>query len=215
MMSFRPALVALLSALFLPAFAQVVDVPAAKEIKCSKAEVTCIAISPKGDRILVGLDHGAELYDLESGRKLYTFQYSEDESNVVYYCAFNPNGEYIVLIGYTGKRQVWDVKTGKQDKEIAPHNWIPDPRATKALGLQASNSAFDRFYQQAEAAHGELKAKAVKDGVVEFSNAKGELVQKLVPPANKDQHHRAPCLFHEGWFITGTDEGRVLFYNVR
>lgn len=195
--------------------AQVVDVPATKEIKCSKAEVTCLAVSPKGDKILVGLDHGAELYDLESGRKLYTYQFSEDESNVVYYCAFNPNGEFVVLTGYSGKREVWDVKSGKQDKEIAPHNWIPDPRATKAMGLQASNSSFDRFYQQAEASHGSVKAKAVKDGVVEFSDAEGKVLQKLAPPANKDPHHRAPCLFHEQWFVTGTDDGRVLFYTVR
>lgn len=195
--------------------AQVVEIPAAKEIKCSKAEVTCLAISPKGDKILVGLDHGAELYDLESGRRTHTFKFSEDESNVVYYCAFNPNGEYVVLTGYSGKREVWDVKTGEQDREIAPHNWIPDPRATKAMGLQASNSAFDRFYQQTEAGHGAVKAKAVKDGAVEFCDAEGNVMQKLVPPANKDQHHRAPCLFHEQWFITGTDDGRVLFYTVR
>ena len=195
--------------------AQVIAPAPVKEIKCSKAGVTCLAISPKGDRLLVGLDHGAELFDLESGKKIHTFPYSEDESNVVYHCAFNDNGEFVLLIGYSGKRQVYDVKTGKQEKVLADHRWVPTPGEVKAMGLTPANSAFDRFYQQSMAGHNDiLTARAIKDGAVEFVDDEGTVMQTPSFPTNKDQHHRAPCLFHDAWFITGTDDGRVLFYTL-
>jgi WD40 repeat protein len=211
------SLAPLTAALFLPVFisAQVVNEPPVKEIKASKAEVTCIAVSPKGDKILVGLDHGAELFDIESGKKLYTFPFSEDENSVVYHCAFNDNGEYVVLIGFTGKRQVYDVKTGKKESDLYDHKWIPDPRATKAMGLQPSNSAFDRFYQQTSAEHNGMKATAREKGAVSFTDVSGKELQRLDFPENKDMHHLAPCVFSGEWFITGTDNGRVLFYTVR
>lgn len=212
--------IALVAAFALPLHtlqAQVVAEPAAKEVKCSKAEVTYVAVSPKGDKLLVGLDHGAELFDLQTGKKLFTFPFSEDESNVVYYAAFNDNGEYVVLIGYSGKRQVYDVKTGRQEKDLYDHRWIPDPRATKAMGLQASNSAFDRYYQQGMAGKdGILTARSQKAGEVEFVDDEGAVMQTLKLGATvKDVHHRAPCLFHDASFITGTEDGRVLFYTLR
>lgn len=208
-------LLAIMATAAAPTRAQVVAEEPARTIRCSKAEVSCLAISPKGDKILIGLDHGAEIYDLESGRKLFTLPFSEDESNVVYYCAFNDNGEFVVLIGYTGKRQVYDVKNGKQEKVLTPHKWIPDPRQTKSLGLQAGNSSFDRFYQQAMSAHHDITARAGVDGGIEFVDDEGTVLQTITQPTNKDPHHRAPCLFHEQWFITGTDDGRVLFYSLR
>jgi WD40 repeat protein len=212
----RSALLATVALLVHTLQAQVVAEPAAKEIKCSKAQVTYVSVSPKGDKLLVGLYHGAELFDLHSGKKLYTFPFSEDESNVVYYAAFNDNGEFVVLIGFSGKRQVYDVKTGRQVKELHEHRWIPDPRATKAMGLQASNSAFDRFYQQGMAGRdGILTARSQKAGEVEFVDDEGAVMQILKLGVAKDPHHRAPCLFHDAWFITGTEDGRVLLYTLR
>ncbi|HRH36776.1 MAG TPA: hypothetical protein PK760_00430, partial [Flavobacteriales bacterium] len=81
--------------------AQVIDLPAARTIKTSKAEVTCFAIAPKGDRILVGLNKGAELIDLESGKKLFDFAYGDDGKTPVYHVSFNENGQFAVLIGST------------------------------------------------------------------------------------------------------------------
>lgn len=212
-MIFRPA--ALLACSISLASAQVVVEPAEREIRAGKAEVTCLALSPKGDKLLAGLDHGAELFDLESGKKLATFPFSEDESNVVYHCAFNDNGEYVVLIGYTGKRQVYDVKSGKQEKVLATQKWIPDPRAVKAMGLDPANSAFDRFYQQSMAGKDDiLTARSVKAGAVEFVDDEGTLMQTLDLGTAKDPHHRAPCLFTAEHFITGTEDGRVLFYSL-
>ena len=106
------------------------------------------------------------------------------------------------------------MKNGKQDKSLAGHRWIPDAIRTKDLGLKKGNSDFDRFYQQAEAQHGDITVRAAKDGTVVFTDTDGNALQTLTYPENKDQHHRAPCLFHNGQFITGTDDGRVLFYDL-
>lgn len=205
---FTASLIAFLSS------AQVVLEPAAKTIKCSKAEVTCLAVAPKGDRILVGTDKGAELMDLNTGKRIHTFPFAQDKSTAVYHCAFNDNGEYVVLIGATGKREVWDVKSGEQDRTLVKHGWIPDATRVKEMGLTIKNSLFDRFYQQSEAKQGDVTAKADKNGEVVFTDGSGAALQTLKAPLNKDQHHRAPCLFHDTWFVTGTDDGRVLLYTL-
>lgn len=206
-----------LSAAFLLAFAsnaQVVSEAAAKTIRTSKAEVVSFSISPKGDRLLVGLNKGAELYDLESGKKIFAFPYNEDGSTTVYRVGFNENGEYLLLIGHSGKRNVWDAKTGKQEKILKDHTWIPDPRAVKAMGLEMSNSAFDRFYQQSEIVVNGTAVRAAKNGAVEFVGADAKVARTITFPENKDQHHRAPLLLHDGQLLIGTDNGTVLFYTL-
>ncbi|HQV38397.1 MAG: hypothetical protein IPO60_16500 [Flavobacteriales bacterium] len=198
----------------LHASAQVVLDPPAKIIDLGKGQVTCLAIAPKGDRILMGTDRGAELRDLESGKRVAEFPYNENGSTTVYHGAFNDNGEYVVLIGFAGTREVWDVKTEKQDKRLAMYKWIPDAIRTRDLGLKKGNSDFDRFYQQGKAEHGNVAAHADKEGTVIFTDPDGNALQTLAFPENKDKLYRAPCLFHDDKFITGTDNGRVLFYDL-
>ena len=205
----------LLTAVLAPSFAQVVEDPAVRTIRTSKAAVVSLAIAPKGDRLLIGLDKGAELYDLETGKKVFALPYNEDGGTAVYYVAFNENGEYAMLIGHSGKRVVWDLKTGKPEPSLQQHRWVPDPRAVKAMGLEMSNSTFDRFYQQGELKFGAHTARSGKDGLVFIADADGKSVQQLKPDANKDQHHRAPLLLWQEWLLSGTDDGRVLFYRVR
>ncbi len=197
------------------ALAQVIATPAEKTARTAKAEVVSFAIAPKGDRLLVGLNKGAELIDLETGKKVFAFPYNEDGGTAVYHVAFNDNGEFAVLIGHSGKRVVWNLKTGKQETKLVQHHWIPDPRAVKAMGLDMSNSTFDRFYQQAELKHGDHTLRSVKHGTVEVVDAEGKVAQKLEFPENKDQHHLAPLMLWEQWLLVGTDDGRVLFYTVR
>jgi WD40 repeat protein len=196
--------------------AQVVTTPPAKTIRnTAKAEVVSLVISPKGDRVLVGLNKGAELYDIESGKKVRAFPFNEDDGTAVYHAAFNDNGEKVVLVGHTGKRTVWNVKTGEQEMVLRDNmTWIPEPTKLRAMGLEGKNSNFDRFYQQSEAKHGDITVRTGKHGLIEFMDAENKVVQKLEYPENKDQHHRAPLLFWEEWFITGTDDGRVLFYKL-
>lgn len=194
--------------------AQVVQTPAERTLRTTKAEVVCLAVAPKGDRLLVGLNKGAELIDIESGKKLLTIPYNEDGSMAVYHAAFNENGEYAVLIGHSGKRVVYSTTSGKPQPSLQQHRWVPDPRAVKAMGLDMSNSTFDRFYQQAELKDGDRAFRAVKDGAVEVTDAEGKVIQRLQFPENKDQHHRAPLLRWQDWLLVGTDDGRVMFYRV-
>ncbi|MBK7084998.1 MAG: hypothetical protein IPH53_10170 [Flavobacteriales bacterium] len=204
-----------LTLLLTNAQAQVVVEPAALTMRLAKCEVTCLALAPKGDRILIGTDKGAELWDIQSAKKVQTFVYNEDGSSTVYHAAFNENGEYVVLIGHSGKRVVGDVKNGKMDRVLNTYTWLPDPRAVKAMGFDMKNSTFDRFYQQLQAKHGDITARSGAKGIVEFSDVTGQVVQTLTFPENKDQHHKAPCLFMDGQFVTGTDDGRVLFYTLK
>lgn len=197
------------------AVGQVITVPAERELKASKSEVVSLAVAPKGDRLLVGSDKGAELYDLESGKRIFALPYNEDGGTAVYYVAFNENGEYAVLIGHSGKRVVWSMKTGKPEPSLVQHRWVPDPRAVKAMGLDMSNSTFDRFYQQVEVKHEDRILQSSKGGMVDVRDAEGKSVQKLEQPDNKDQHHVPPLLLWQQWLLTGTDDGRVLFYAIR
>lgn len=210
----RSIIMASASAAAAPLLAQVLSLPAERTIRTAKAEVVSLAIAPKGDRLLVGLNKGAELIDLETGKKVFTLPYSEDGAQAAYYVAFNDNGEYAVLIGHSGKRVVYSMKTGKPEPSLQQHRWVPDPRAVKAMGLDMSNSTFDRFYQQAELKDGAFALRAVKDGAVEVTDDDGRVVQRLEFAENKDQHHRAPLLRWKDWLLVGTDDGRVLFYKL-
>lgn len=213
-MMHRLLLAAAAAATVSAALAQVVAPVPSRTLRTAKAEVVSLAIAPKGDRILVGLSKGAEVIDLESGKKLFALPYSEDGGTAAYYAAFNDNGEYAVLIGHSGKRVVYSMKTGKPEPSLQQHRWVPDPRAVKAMGLDMGNSTFDRFYQQAEVQHGGHVLRATVHGAVEVVGADGKAVQKLEIPENKDQHHRAPLLIRDGQLLLGTDDGRVLFHTL-
>ena len=213
-MTLRALLLAATAIVVQLAAAQSVGETPSRTIKIGKAEVTALAIAPKNDRVLVGTNNGAVLHEIESGKKLYAFAYGEDGATAVYHVGFNDNGEFVVLIGPSGKRTVWSAANGQQEKVITPHRWIPDPRAVKAMGLEMSNSAFDRFYQQKEVVLGDVTVRAAKKGVVEFVGADGKVVRTITFPENKDQHHQAPLLLWENQLLIGTDDGRVLFYDV-
>ncbi|MGV3638060.1 MAG: hypothetical protein ACO1NQ_10520 [Flavobacteriales bacterium] len=213
-MILRSTLLAAAASLVHLVVAQTVSESPSRTIKTGKAAVTALAIAPKGDRVLVGTSNGAVLHEIESGKKVHAFPYGEDGATAVYHVGFNENGEFVVLIGPSGKRTVWSAATGSQEKVITPHRWIPDPRAVKAMGLEMSNSAFDRFYQQTEVKVGEVTVRAAKKGVVEFVGADGKVSRTITIPENKDQHHQAPLLLWEGKLLIGTDDGRVLFYDV-
>lgn len=211
----RSAGISFAALLFAPLLhAQVIGSKPDQTLRTAKAEVVALAISPKGDQLLVGLNKGAELLDLATGKKIHAFPYEEDGGTAVYHVGFNDNGEYVVLIGHSGKRTVWGVKSGKQEKVISDHRWVPDPRAVKAMGLDMKNSTFDRFYQQTTVEVGGHTLRTSKHGAVEVVDGEGKVVQRLEFPENKDQHHRSPLLLHDGRLLLGTDDGRVLFYTL-
>lgn len=193
--------------------AQVSESPS-RTINIGKAEVTSLAIAPKGDHVLVGTSDGAVYSNIETGKKVYAFPYAEDGGKAVYHTAFNDNGEFAVLIGHSGKRTIWSITNGKQEKVMTAHRWVPDPRAVKAMGLDMSNSTFDRFYQQTEVRIGDVLVRSGKKGIVEFVDAEGKVQRTITFPENKDQHHQAPLLLWDTFLLIGTDNGNVLFYDV-
>lgn len=196
--------------------AQAVLEPVARTLQNDKREVLFLAVAPKGDRLLVGTSKGADLLDIESGKRVFHLAFMQDDDENVWYAQFNDNGEYVMLAGFTGKREIWDMKTGKKEGgNLSNFSWMPNSLAMKKLNLKVGNSPFDRYYQQELAQHGDIAARADKNGTVEFTGKDGASIQTLMFPENKDQHHRAPCLFHDGRFITGTDNGKILFYMLR
>jgi len=191
--------------------AQVVNTTPLRTIRTSKSEVVSLAIAPKGDRILMGTGNGAELVDLEKGKRIHVFPYAADGGTAVYHVAFNANGEKVVLIGHSGKRAVWNVTTGKEEKVLRENLWIPEASQVRAMGLDMKNSSFDRFYQQTHVEHNGALLRAASNGSVEVLKA-DKVVQVITVAENKDQHHRAPLIIHDGRLLVGTDDGRVLFY---
>lgn len=193
--------------------AQVINPAPARSLRVSKNEVVALAIAPKGDRVLVGTSDGAELIDLDKGKRVLAFPYAADGGTTVYHVSFNDNGEKVVLIGHSGKRAVWSVTKGEEEKVLRENLWIPEATQVRAMGLDMKNSAFDRFYQQTQVEHGGMVFRAAPKGSVEVLK-EDKVLQLITVVENKDQHHRAPLIIHNGQLLMGTDDGRVLFYDL-
>lgn len=191
--------------------AQVLPATPARTIRTAKAEVVALAMAPKGDRVLVGTSNGAELIDLEKGKRIHAFPYAADGGTVVYHVSFNANGEKVVLIGHSGKRTVWSTVNGEEEKVLRENLWIPEATQVRAMGLDMKNSTFDRFYQQTQVEHAGHIYRAGAKGAVEVVKD-DKVVQLITVAENKDQHHRAPLLIHDDQLLVGTDDGRILFY---
>lgn len=185
----------------------------ARTIRTAKQQVVALAVAPKGDRLLVGTDKGGELLDLEKGKRLQQFAYEADGATTVYHASFNTNGEKVVLIGHSGKRRVWNLTTGEEEKVLRENLWIPEATTVRAMGLDMKNSSFDRFYQQTEAQHGELTFRAAENGTVQVLRG-DKLVSTITVAENKDRLYRPPVLVFDGQLLVGTDDGRVLFYTL-
>lgn len=184
-----------------------------RALRTAKQQVVALAVAPKGDRVLIGTDKGAELVDLEKGKRLQQFAYEADGATTVYHASFNANGEKVVLIGHSGKRRVWNLTTAEEEKVLRENLWIPEATAVRAMGLDMKNSSFDRFYQQTEAKHGELTFRAAENGAVQVLRG-DKLVSTITVAENKDRLYRAPVLVSDGQLLVGTDDGRVLFYTL-
>ena len=89
--------------------AQALLEPPDKTVKVSKEKVNCIHISPRGDQAIVGTSDGADLIDINTGKLVHHFKFMEDQQSEVWHAQFNDNGEWVMLAGFTGKRQVWNL----------------------------------------------------------------------------------------------------------
>jgi len=203
--------------------AQIVISPPYMTLKCAKSNVMAVSISPKGNVIGIGLSEYAELWDIDKEKKLFVLKH-ETPGGVKAAChiSFSPNGEYVATVDFKGKRKVWSVKKGAEDKYLKNHiEWLPEPDFVKnTLGLKMANSGFDQFYTQKEADHPKDKdivAKSTKTSTVEFHNtADGAIEQELTFPNTKNRLHLYPVYFDDygDIFITGSDQGEVYFYKI-
>ena len=203
--------------------AQIVEKDPYMTLKCAKTPVMAVCISPKGNVIGIGLGEYAELWDIEKGKKLFVLKHETPGGvKTVCHISFSPNGEYVATVDYKGKRKVWSVKKGTEDKYLKNYTeWLPDPDFIKnTLGLKMSNSGFDQFYTQKEADHPKDKdivARSTKTSTVEFHNTSdGAIEQELTFRDTKNKLHLYPVYFDDygDIFITGSDQGEVYLYKI-
>ncbi len=203
--------------------AQVVEPKPYMTLKCAKSAVMSVAISPKGNVMAIGMAEYAELWDIDKGKRLQVLKH-ETPGGVksISYVSFNPDGEFVCTIDYKGKRKVWNVSNGKEDKYLKNHStWLPDPDFVKnTLGLKISNTAFNRYYVMLESQHPndkDIVARSSKKSSVVFENlANRSIEQELTFPDTKDRLHRFPVYFSpEGEiFVSGNEVGEVFLYKV-
>lgn len=203
--------------------AQVVESKAFMTLKCAKSPVMCMAVSPKGNVMAIGLGEYAELWDIDRGKRLHLLKH-ETPGGVrsVCYVSFNPDGEFVCTVDYKGKRKVWAVSSGKEDKYLKNHNeWMPAPNFVKnELGLKMSNTAFNRYYVMRQSQHPndkDIVARSSKKSSVLFENtADRSIEQELAFPGTKDRLHLFPVYFAPDGelFVTGNDVGAVFLYRV-
>lgn len=203
--------------------AQVVEKDPYMTFNCSKSPVFYISLSPKGNVAAIGLMEYAELWDIDKQKRMAILKHEPREGGkTVNYIKFNDNGEYVCTVDYKGKRQVWDVKTGKLDKDIKTHNkWIPDPKSLRSeFEFKINNSDFDRYYVQQESKHpnsANIIAKTTKKASIEFHNTTdGAIEQEITFENLRDRQHRPPVYFDDfgSFFATGSDQGEVRFYKI-
>ncbi len=187
--------------------------------KGPKLGVLSVAVSAQGDKIAVGYTDGAALFDAKSGKKIHIFKHEVDGSKNVNWIGFSPNGEFVCTVGVTGKRKIWLVKSGKEDKYLPPHkDWMPTPKHVKEeLGLKMTNSKFDIKYTQKNAwlKGTRVYGYALKAGVIKFMDGDTERELKEIKlTCEKNVLHYAPVYFFpdKKWFVTGNDVGEVYIY---
>lgn len=190
-----------------------------KEIKGLKDNVICIAVSPKGDKMVVGFSEYAALFDLNKGKKIHVFKHAEGGATSVNYVDFSPNGEFVITVGLNGKRQIWRVEDGKEEIDLGKHHdWLLEPKFIKEkLGLKVGNSEFDTYYCQKNAMvpGTNIYAYAMKGGVVKFKdNSTEKELKEIKLECNKNILHYPPVYFFgpKKLFITGDDNGTIFVY---
>src|SRR5262249_42779358 len=83
------------------------------------SRVTTVAISPNGRYAMIGGDSEAELWDLQAGSLLRTFNVKL--MNVGGNVAFSPDGSYVLAGGSDGTARMWNVQTGAPVRSFVGH----------------------------------------------------------------------------------------------
>jgi len=197
---------------------QIVDPEPSNTIKGLKERVTCIKVSPKGDRVLVGFGEFAALYDIDSGKKVAVFEHVMNSISAIYDVGFNDDGSLVYTIDLKGKVRYWEAENGKLRMLGPTLAFSPDPREVIKLGLIKSNKANNYYYLQneVELPGKSIAVKSIAGASIQFLDKDSKVVQEIKFVENKDRFHMPPVVVSPDgqWLITGTDRGEIRFYSL-
>lgn len=194
--------------------AQVVAEEPADEFKC-KAEVYFIGMTATEDKLVVGTDDGAQVFDMNSGKKLHDLVFEDNrDDKAVFYIAFDETGRYCAGIGRFGHRVAWDLETGEEVTKNNDMHWLPTAQDVKGMGLTTKNKETDYPLMQRVATvpgNDDVTATA-KSGKIEFASAEQE---KVIQTLKFDSSLTPVVLFSGEYLITGCDDGTIGFYTIQ
>ena len=94
-------------------------------------DIECLALSPDGDRALVGDGKTAVLVDIATGRRIRTIEGLSSEVAAV---AFSPDGRRLLIGLNDGTASLWDAETGEQVHSFKGHSFWVKSVAFDGLG---------------------------------------------------------------------------------
>lgn len=202
--------------------AQVVNETPVREIKGLKSRVTHFSMNPRENRLIVGFGKYAAMYDYDKGKKMTTFEHDMNGVNSVYYTEYHPEMDFMLTCDYKGKKVYWDANTGKKAGNVrGATDFGPDNRGVIGMGFDNNNPDNKYYYIQTEAQipGTTIVARSTNKGTIQFIDtaADDKVVQELKFPDTKDDYHMYPCwVTPDGkYFVTGTDTGTILFYELK
>jgi WD40 repeat protein len=80
-------------------------------LKCPFGNITCLAYSPDGNTLAIGIDHSIHLWEVRTGKLIRTIRGEKTFLNCL---AFSPDGKTLAGGTMNGKSTLWEVGTGKQ-----------------------------------------------------------------------------------------------------
>lgn len=198
--------------------AQVVSSEPEQEFKC-KGQIFVLGVNATGDKLIAGMDDGAQVFDMNSGKKLHDLEFEDNRhDNTVFYLAFDETGRYCAGVGRYGYRVVWDLETGEEIESNNNMHWLPTSQDAKNLGLSTKNADTDFPYQQTEATvpGDDDKLATARGGKIEFYSTDAEkVVQTLKIEGTKTSALLPPIFFDGEYLVTGTDAGTIGFYKLQ
>jgi WD40 repeat protein/serine/threonine protein kinase len=126
-----------------------------KTLRGHLEEVTSVAFSPDGQRIVTGSwDQTAKVWEAASGRELLSLK---GHSAPIWCVAFSPDGNWIVTGSWDGTAKVWDAASGRELRRLNGHTKPIRSVAFSSHGQWIVTGSWDQTAKVWEAASGQLQ----------------------------------------------------------